>query len=337
MILKQFLQLTPGTHAFQGQRVNGALLATNDEIVLTYSEPFSASNPHVVATLEVVNPWVRENVRLPEHLDAVVQAHLDRKADFEARQENRADRLEAGAERSQAEAEAHRRRSDSAVAGIPMGQPILVGHHSERRHRKALDHSHNAMRSSVEADQKARYLKGRAASVGSGGVSSDDPDARFKLQEELDGMAQAQERMKAANKLVRKGDRAGLVALGFSEKQADSLLKPDFAGRLGFPSYALQNNNANMRRLQKRIEELKAVNQIDDFSHQYGEHLTLELDSADNRVRLVIDHKPEREIRQHLKRSGFNFSRANEAWQRKATANGIAAAKRTAEFLKDRL
>lgn len=26
----------------------------------------------------------------------------------------------------------------SATAGIPLGQPILVGHHSERRHRNAL-------------------------------------------------------------------------------------------------------------------------------------------------------------------------------------------------------
>ncbi len=32
--------------------------------------------------------------------------------------------------------------------------------------------------------------------------------------------------------------------------------QPDFCGRTGFPDYALQNNNANIRRIKQRIEEL---------------------------------------------------------------------------------
>lgn len=45
---------------------------------------------------------------------------------------------------------------------IPPGQPILVGHHSERGHRRLLEKSDNAMRKSVELDEKAKYYNDRA-------------------------------------------------------------------------------------------------------------------------------------------------------------------------------
>ena len=37
----------------------------------------------------------------------------------------------------------------------------------------------------------------------------------------------------------------------------DRLREPDFCGRIGYPAYLLQNNNANIRRIRGRIEELK--------------------------------------------------------------------------------
>lgn len=78
------------------------------------------------------------------------------------RAEIRADRLE---ERASNHAKAARDafdRSDQAVAGIPMGQPILIGHHSEKRHRNALKRSDNAMRKGVEEQEYAQHLSDRA-------------------------------------------------------------------------------------------------------------------------------------------------------------------------------
>ncbi len=46
-----------------------------------------------------------------------------------------------------------------------MGQPILVGHHSERGHRSLLQKSDNAMRKSVELDDKADYYANKAANA----------------------------------------------------------------------------------------------------------------------------------------------------------------------------
>lgn len=48
------------------------------------------------------------------------------------------------------------------ATGIPFGQPILAGHHSENRHRKVIERADNAMRKSVEEDKKAENYRRRA-------------------------------------------------------------------------------------------------------------------------------------------------------------------------------
>ena len=48
------------------------------------------------------------------------------------------------------------------VTGIPFGQPILVGHHSERAHRKVLERADNAMRKGIEESKKADNYRARA-------------------------------------------------------------------------------------------------------------------------------------------------------------------------------
>ncbi len=49
-----------------------------------------------------------------------------------------------------------------SATGIPLGQPILVGHHSEKRHRKTIERADNAMRKSIEESKKAQEYENRA-------------------------------------------------------------------------------------------------------------------------------------------------------------------------------
>ena len=46
--------------------------------------------------------------------------------------------------------------------GIVFGQPILVGHHSENRHRKTIEKADNAMRKSIEESKKADEYESRS-------------------------------------------------------------------------------------------------------------------------------------------------------------------------------
>jgi len=81
------------------------------------------------------------------------------------RQEARAERYRQFAENAEKRATAAFNASSAAVENIPLGQPILVGHHSEKAHRRALECSHGAMMRSVHESEKAAYYRQKAEAV----------------------------------------------------------------------------------------------------------------------------------------------------------------------------
>ena len=212
---------------------------------------------------------------------------------------------------------------------IPMGQPILVGHHSEHGDRAYRARIDRHMEKSVDLASKAEYYQRKAKSVGQGGISSYDPDAITKLEKQLVHLKRRQESMKAVNKALRlKDTEMGDLKLrdrGYSEKQIKELRTPDCFGNIGFASYTLTNNNANIRRIEKRIQQLKAANE------QEGEEKETALYTycvEEARVQFIFEGKPEPCVRDILKRNGFKWSPSRGAWVRQATANGRYAAKR---------
>lgn len=81
------------------------------------------------------------------------------------RAEERAERFEGYGE-SRAEDAARARDHVASIAdGIPMGQPILVGHHSERHARRDAEKIENGMRRAVKMWETAKYWEDRAASA----------------------------------------------------------------------------------------------------------------------------------------------------------------------------
>jgi hypothetical protein len=101
---------------------------------------------------------------------------------------------------------------------IPPGQPILVGHHSEKGHRAHLNRIDRHFAKAKEHHDKADYFRRRAAAVDSNrAIFSDDPDASEKLIDKLERLKKRQGLMKRANQLIRKADREGLAELGFAD------------------------------------------------------------------------------------------------------------------------
>ena len=92
-------------------------------------------------------------------------------------------------------------------------------------------------------------------------IKSGDQDAIERLEEKLVSLKETQERMKAANKAIRLKDtekgNEELMNMGYSEEQIQNLREPDWCGRIGYPSYMLQNNNANIHRVEGRLKQLK--------------------------------------------------------------------------------
>jgi hypothetical protein len=256
---------------------------------------------------------------------------------YEQKQEARRMRLEAAADRARANAAAAFKRADlsEAATGIPFGQPILVGHHSEGRHRATLRRADNAMRRSVEESARARDLAARAASVGTGGISSDDPDAVDKLAEKIAEAELSQAFMRDANKVVRAFYKLGLREAAatadwsryleklralsggakVSELAAAAMLKPDCVGRIGFADYQLSNNGANIKRMKDRLEILKR-NQTRETKAREVNGVQVIENADENRLQLVFPGKPDQRTRDQLKAHGFRWSPMAGAWQR---------------------
>ena len=169
-------------------------------------------------------------------------------------------------------------------------------------------------------------------------IKSDDERAIEKLEEKLQDMRELQEQMKAANRALRlKDTEAGddaLREMGYSEEDIKKLREPDYLGRIGYPDYALQNNNANIHRVERRIKDLKAVKEKGSSEQEYRTFKVVENTEA-MRYQIILDGKPEPEIRDLLKGHGFKWAPSQGAWQRQITANGRYALKEVVEKLKE--
>jgi len=244
--------------------------------------------------------------------------------EYEQKQEERRQRYLDIAASKRSESDRLYNQAHNMASCIPFGQPILCGHHSESRDRNFRKKIHNKFDKSFETAKTADYYKNKAASVGNGGISSDDPDAVIKLKEKLAKLEASQEQMKAANKLIKKGDDEGLIKMGYTPEQIAKLNEPDYCGRVGYPSYQLSNNNAVIRSTKKRIEALEKMAQVEDKANEYEGFMYKE---EDNRCQFVFDGKPEEEIRSILKHHGFKWSPSRLAWVRILNGNGRYAAK----------
>jgi hypothetical protein len=256
---------------------------------------------------------------------------------YEAKQQARRDRLEARAEHARSASSMHYTRAKTMASAIPFGQPILAGHHSEGRDRRYRARVHEAFGKAFAADEQAAELDRRAAAVGKGGISGDDPEALDKLRAKLTDMEERHERMKGTNALIRREDRAGLARMGYTADAIEKLFRPDWRGRAGFASYELTNSSSNIRRVRDRIAALEKIAERTD-REEAGQGYTYREDTEDNRAVFLFDIKPAKDVRDLMKRNGFVFSPTRSpvgksAYVRKLTANAI----NTASWLRPQL
>lgn len=248
---------------------------------------------------------------------------------YEEKKAARIERYRERAEKAQRLSEVAYQRARSMLDMIPMGQPILVGHHSEKRHRAHLARIDTSMRRSSSLQNKSDYWRRRAAAAESNrSVSSDDPEAIDKLQTKVADLKQQREKAKAANKIVRSKNltdeqkiRKIMATLKWPSSKAAKVLQPDFCGRVGFPDYWLQNIGANIRRLEQRISKLHSVKKLSEKfggseTIEYPGDIKLTQNYDENRTQIEFPGKPSDAVRSELKRTGFRWSRTNGVWQR---------------------
>lgn len=175
-------------------------------------------------------------------------------------------------------------------------------------------------------------LLDKIRSTGMGGISADDPQAVQKLESKLEKLQAAQDTMKAVNAYYRKHKTLD----GCPNLSAESIekMKADMSAQWHiedkpYPSWALSNNNAEIRRIKGRIAELTKKQETAYAGWEFDGG-KVEMNREDNRLQIFFDEKPDEKTREALKENGFRWSPKAGAWQRQLNDNAIYAAEHLA-------
>ena len=204
------------------------------------------------------------------------------RADFEERREKRIERYNELSKKAKERSREYSNSNANRILEMTPGQPILVGHHSEKRHRRLIEKANNDIRKSIEYDDKSNYYANRAESAkNSKVIYNDDPNAINKLKEKLERL---------------ENERASIKAREHS-------------------SWELTNIGANIRETKLRIKRLEEQETLvfPDREFKGGKAIH---NKEINRIQLLFDNIPSVDIRNELKHNGFHWSRTEGAWQR---------------------
>lgn len=213
------------------------------------------------------------------------------RSDYEERRKQRIERYKELSMKAQERSSRYSNSNANRILQIAPGQPILVGHHSEKKHRKLIKRAQDDIRKSIEEDNKSKFYKERAITAeNSKVIYSDDPQAINKLKEKLERL---------------ENERASIKAREHS-------------------TWELTNIGATIRETKKRIERLEKLDNI-DFKEINLENGKVIHNKEINRIQFLFDNIPDEETRKTLKSHGFRWSRYEKAWQREFNFNCIRA------------
>jgi phospholipid N-methyltransferase len=107
------------------------------------------------------------------------------------RAEERAERFEEYSEKRLQDAHQAKENVKAITDNIPFGQPILIGHHSEKRARKDAERIENGMRKAVKMWETSKYWTDRAASALSHAKYLERPDVRARRIKKIEAEKRA--------------------------------------------------------------------------------------------------------------------------------------------------
>lgn len=181
----------------------------------------------------------------------------------------------------------------------------------------------------MEDWQDVQGILDKIRSTGMGGISADDPQAVAKLEAKLAKLEAAQETMKGVNAYYRKhGTLEGCTLLKpeqVKELQEGMAQSWHLEKNKPFQSFELSNNNAEIRRIRGRIEQLKQHEEKSFVGWEFDGG-RVEANKTDNRLQIFFDEKPDDAARAELKANGFKWAPSAGAWQRQLNNNAYYAA-----------
>jgi hypothetical protein len=215
------------------------------------------------------------------------------------------------------------------VANIPMGQPVLVGHHSEKAHRRVLDRSWNAMGKACELSKLADHHVSKAAGLACAlahNIFSDDPDALENIQARIDANEAKRDTMKKVNALYRKKDVAGLAAMGVSYEGLKAKLAEagGYWGSAPHLPYEMTNLGARIRTDKERLGFIKRQQANTAAAEASPSGVLIQQSAGSDYVRVIFAEKPERSILNDLRGAGFHWGAGHWAGKKSALPASVS-------------
>ena len=180
-------------------------------------------------------------------------------------------------------------------------------------------------------DYPAELVKSKFLKLNSSHIEfvMDDPQAAAKLEAKLVKLESAQETMKAVNAYFRKNKTLegcpSLTQEQITKLQQEMAQSWHLDKSRPYPAYMLSNNNAEIRRIRGRIEQVRQ-HEDTNFAGWEFDGGRVEANKADNRLQVFFDGKPDEAARDELKANGFRWAPSVGAWQRQLNKNAYYAA-----------
>lgn len=233
--------------------------------------------------------------------------------EYNAKRQARYERLLAVAERAEREGQTARTQAHEMAQVIPFGQPIHVGHHSERADRNYRSKIENKYRKGFELAKQAEELRNRAdATANNYAIYTADPSAADQLRAKLTALEAERDEMKRINKELRQGipfedvdmtgaHRTDLLTLNRTQPYYQPLTK-------GFPPYALTNLGATIRNTKARLEQVEKQQAIPDKDEMIGD-IKIEWRASEDRIRIIYPGRVDRETFAKLRQYGYRATK----------------------------
>ncbi|HVZ88064.1 MAG TPA: DUF3560 domain-containing protein [Polyangia bacterium] len=188
------------------------------------------------------------------------------------RAEDRAERFETYSEKRGAEAEGARAAVDAIAQRFEGGQPILVGHHSERRARKDKERIENGARKAIKLWQTSKYWTARAAGALRHAKYKERPDVRARRIKTIESDQHREERRRAnAEKFSRLW--SGLETATWTKGGQPTTFEQR-AEHLADLDWALFTSAKGMAAAEKRDHAIAAHATVVESCNRWIEHCT---------------------------------------------------------------
>jgi hypothetical protein len=227
------------------------------------------------------------------------------------RMERRSELRREWAEKRAAKAAAAFKAAHTLGEMIPFGQPILVGHHSEKRARAHAKKIETSMVAGVESERMVVRHERKAATIDSRlkrTIFSDDTDAAENLKKRIADRERVVVRMKFVNKAHATFLKTGSLPEGVSESESEKIrnYKPSYTWEPHpFPPYAVTNLRNQIAADRKRLAMVQQMATRSAAAKEASEGVLIE---GGEFVRVTFAEKPPREILDELKAAGFRWS-----------------------------